>query len=66
VSGCVGGGVLRDGGQRTMCIVVHEVVSLCSPGCSGTHSVVWTGHRLRELPAFASPVLELKDSLLPS
>jgi hypothetical protein len=30
-------------------------VSLCSPGCPGTHSVDQTGLELRNLPASASP-----------
>jgi hypothetical protein len=36
------------------------VVSLCSPCCPGTHSVDQTGFELRNLPASASQVLELK------
>jgi hypothetical protein len=35
-------------------------VSLCSPGCSGTHSIDQAGLKLKNLPAFASQVLELK------
>ena len=35
-------------------------VSLCSPGCPGTHSVNQAGLKLRNLPAFASQVLGLK------
>jgi hypothetical protein len=34
--------------------------SLCSPGCPGTHSVDQAGLELRNLPASASQVLELK------
>jgi hypothetical protein len=44
----VGGGVFRDR------------VSLCSPGCPGTHSVDQTGLELRNPPASASQVLGLK------
>jgi hypothetical protein len=43
-----GGGVFRDR------------VSLCSPGCPGTHSVDQAGLELRNLPASAFQVLELK------
>jgi hypothetical protein len=35
-------------------------VSLCSPGCPGTHSVDQAGLELRNLPASASRVLGLK------
>jgi hypothetical protein len=35
-------------------------VSLCSPGCPGTHFVDQAGLELRNLPAFASQVLGLK------
>ena len=35
-------------------------VSLCSPGCPGTHSVDQVGLKLRNLPASASRVLGLK------
>jgi hypothetical protein len=35
-------------------------VSLYSPGCPGTHSVDQAGLELRNLPASASQVLELK------
>ena len=35
-------------------------VSLCSPGCPGTHSVGQAGLELRNLPASASQVLGLK------
>jgi hypothetical protein len=36
------------------------MVSLCSPGCPGTHSVDQAGLELRNAPASASRVLELK------
>ncbi|GAB1293654.1 Interleukin-34 [Apodemus speciosus] len=39
-------------------------VSLCSPGCPGTHFVDQTGRELRNLPASASRVLGLKGSRL--
>jgi hypothetical protein len=35
-------------------------VSLCSPGCPGTHSIDQAGLELRNLPASASQVLGLK------
>jgi hypothetical protein len=35
-------------------------VSLCSPGCPGTHSVDQAGLKLRNPPASASQVLGLK------
>jgi hypothetical protein len=35
-------------------------VSLCSPGCPGTHFVDQAGLKLRSLPAYASQVLGLK------
>jgi hypothetical protein len=41
-------------------LVFRDRVSLCSPGCPGTHSVVWAVLELRNLPASASQVLGLK------
>jgi hypothetical protein len=38
----------------------RDRVSLCSPGCPGTHSIYLTGLELRNLPVSASQVLELK------
>jgi hypothetical protein len=38
----------------------QDRVSLCSPGCSGTHSVDQAGLELRNPPASASQVLGLK------
>jgi hypothetical protein len=38
----------------------QDKVSLCSPGCPGTHSVDQAGLELRNLPASASQVLGLK------
>ena len=35
-------------------------VSLCTPGCLGSHSLVQDGLKLRNLPASASQVLGLK------
>ena len=35
-------------------------VSLCNPGCPGTHSVNWAVLEFRDLPASASQVLGLK------
>jgi hypothetical protein len=42
------------------CLFVWDRVSLCSPGCPGTHSVDQAGLELRNLPASASRVLGLK------
>jgi hypothetical protein len=41
-------------------LVFRDRVSLCSPGCSGTHSVDQAGLELRNPPASASQVLGLK------
>jgi hypothetical protein len=41
-------------------LVFRDRVSLCSPGCLGTHSVDQAGLELRNLPASASQVLGLK------
>jgi hypothetical protein len=38
----------------------RDKVSLCSPGCPGTHSVDQAGLKLRNPPASASRVLGLK------
>jgi hypothetical protein len=35
-------------------VVFQDRVSLCSPGCPGTHSVPQAGLELRNLPASAS------------
>ena len=43
-----------------VCFFFQDRVSLCSPGCSGTHSVDQAGLELRNLPASASRVLALK------
>jgi hypothetical protein len=40
----------------------RDRVSLYSPGCPGTHFVDQAGLELRNLPASASQVLELKAS----
>jgi hypothetical protein len=37
-----------------VCFVFQDRVSLCSPGCPGTHSVDQAGLELRNLPASAS------------
>jgi hypothetical protein len=42
------------------CFVFWDRVSLYSPGCPGTHFVDQAGLELRNLPASASRVLELK------
>jgi hypothetical protein len=41
-------------------LVFRDKVSLCSPGCFGTHFVDQAGLELRNLPASASRVLGLK------
>jgi hypothetical protein len=41
-------------------LVSLDRVSLCSPGCPGTHSVDQAGLELRNLPASASRVMGLK------
>jgi hypothetical protein len=41
-------------------LVFRDRVSLCSPGCPGTHSVEQAGLELRNLSASASQVLGLK------
>lgn len=41
-------------------VVFQDRVSLCSPGCPGTHSVDQAGLKLRNPPASASQVLGLK------
>jgi hypothetical protein len=41
-------------------LVFWDVVSLCTPGCPGTHFVVQAGFELRNLPVSASRVLGLK------
>jgi hypothetical protein len=40
--------------------VFQDSISLCSPGCPGTHIVDQSGLELRNLPASASQVLGLK------
>jgi hypothetical protein len=39
-----------------VCLLFSRQVSLCSPGCPGTHSVDQAGLELRNLPASASQV----------
>jgi hypothetical protein len=41
-------------------LVFPDRVSLCSPGCPGTHSVVQAGLELRNLPASASRLNSLE------
>jgi hypothetical protein len=41
-------------------VFFQDKVSLCSPGCPGTHFVDQAGLELRNLPASAFQVLELK------
>jgi hypothetical protein len=58
-------------GERFFCLFIclfvclvgcffRDQVSLCSPGCPGTHSVDQAGLELRNPPASASQVLGLK------
>jgi hypothetical protein len=42
-------------------LVFRDRVSLCSPGCPGTHSADQAGLELRNPPASASRVLGLKS-----
>jgi hypothetical protein len=44
----------------TFGFVFRDRVSLCSPGCPGTHSVDQAGLKLRNRPASASQMLGLK------
>ena len=44
----------------SFCFVFRDRVSLCSPGCPGTHSVDQADLELRNQPASASQVLGLK------
>jgi hypothetical protein len=43
-----------------VCLFFQDRVSLCSPGCPGTHSVDQAGLELRNPPASASRMLGLK------
>jgi hypothetical protein len=43
-----------------VCLFFRDRISLCSPGCPGTHSVDQAGLELRNPPASASRVLGLK------
>jgi hypothetical protein len=45
-----------------VCLFFRDRVSLCSPGCPGTHFVDQAGIELRNPPASASQVLGLKVS----
>ena len=40
---------------------VQDRVSLCSPGCPGTHSIDQAGLEFRELPVSASLMVGLKE-----
>jgi hypothetical protein len=52
---------LYSGQLLFVCLFVFRYrVSLCSPGCPGTHFVDQAGLELRNPPASASQVLELK------
>ncbi|GAB1285411.1 Ras-related protein Rab-7L1 [Apodemus speciosus] len=53
-------------GEPVPCLLLaNKVVSLCSPGSPGTHSVDQAGLKLRNPPASASQVLGLKSDLSP-
>ena len=52
--------VLMDSLLVLFCFVFQDRVSLCSPDCPGTHFVDQAGLELRNPPASASQVLELK------
>jgi hypothetical protein len=41
-------------------VVFRDRISLCNPGCPGTHSIDQAGLKLRNLPASVSQVLGLK------
>jgi hypothetical protein len=43
----------------SFCFVFRDRVSLCSPGCPGTHFVNQAGLELRNLPASAQSFLKL-------
>ena len=43
-----------------LAFVFQDRISLCSPGCPGTHSVDQTGLEFRNLPASVSQVRGLK------
>ncbi|GAB1290706.1 Lysine-specific demethylase 7A [Apodemus speciosus] len=49
-----------EGNPTNLCSDLHTWVSLCSPGCPGTHCVDQAGLKLRNPPASASQVLGLK------
>ena len=51
---------LRTSGREDGAFSFPDRVSLCSPGCPGTHSVDQAGLELRDLPASASQVLGSK------
>jgi hypothetical protein len=46
--------------EQVLFCFFRDRVSLCSPGCPGTHSVDQAGLKLRNPPASASQVLGLK------
>jgi hypothetical protein len=56
VCGGGGGGILF----LFLILIFKDRVSLCSPGCPGTHSVEQAVLELRDLPASASCVLGIK------
>ncbi|GAB1293660.1 RNA helicase [Apodemus speciosus] len=46
--------------ENALPLMLAEPISVCSPGCPGTHSVDYAGLELRNLPPYASQVLGLK------
>jgi hypothetical protein len=51
---------LLQGLRMVVMVESQNRVSLCSPGCPGTHAVDQAGLQLRNQPASASQVLGLK------
>jgi hypothetical protein len=59
-SGCSSRDMALYGWEKSTLNLIRDRVSLCSPGCPGTHSVDQAGLELRNSPASASQVLGLK------
>jgi hypothetical protein len=55
-----GGGTSKTDHEGRVHLFFRDRVSLCSPGCPGTHFVDQVGLELRNSPASASRVLGLK------
>jgi hypothetical protein len=60
MSACMSEGIRSLSLSLSLSLVFRDRVSLCSPVCPGTHSVDQAGLELRNPPASASQVLELK------